>query len=153
MFPPAANQPKREQSRRAAGGVNEHVRNQRRSGGHKDLVKFVTGRVERDEQQCEAGFMPVPGTGNIFHRFGQSAPEQQREHEVFGEVRAFAEIMMDFLDVRLRQMGKQLAQERFEDARRMLVGMRVTRRRKNQRHPGQHRQPVFAKRTELEHAG
>ena len=102
MFSPAANQPKREQTRRAARRVNEHVRHLRCARGHKALMKFIAGRVERDEQQHESGFTPVPGTGDVFHRLAQRAPEQQGEHEIFGEVRAFAEKMMDFLNVCFR---------------------------------------------------
>lgn len=111
MFSPAANHPKREQSCRAAQRVNHHVMHSRGARGHKDLVKFVARGIERDEQQHEAGFAPVPGKRNVLHRFVQRAPEQQGEHGIFGEVRAFAGDENDQVNRARRQVREQPAQQ------------------------------------------
>ena len=86
VFSPAANNPKREQTCRATGGVNEHVRHLRRARRHEDLVEFIAGGVKKDDQRARGRLPPDPGTWIIFHWSAHRAPEQQREHGVFGQM-------------------------------------------------------------------
>ena len=85
---------------------------------------FIGRRVEKDKQQRAADFRPRPG-GQVVFRLIQRAPEKQGENGVFNDVRAFAEEVMDLLDVRLRHLGKEPVQKRFDKQRGVFVGMRV----------------------------
>lgn len=153
MFSPAANHPERQQTRRATRRVNEHVGHMRCARGHKNLMEFIARGVERDEQQREVGFAPVPGTADIFHGFPQRAPEQQGQYGIFGQVRAFAGKENEPINRVRRKVREHPVQQGREDARGMFVRMRIAGCCKNQRHPDQHRQPVFAECAQLRHAG
>ena len=106
--------PEHKQPHGAAGCVNQHIGETRRARGHKNLMKFVAGSVKENDEQRAADFRPRPRRQIRFGRV-QRAPEQQREHGVFGEMTAFAEQMMNEFNVRLRHLRKQPAQKRFDD--------------------------------------
>ena len=97
----------------------------RRARGDKALVKFIARCIERDEQQHQAGFAPVPGMENIFHRFMQGAPEQHREHGVFDQVRAFSGDQDDEMHRVIGNLGKQPVQQWRKDAGGVFKGFRI----------------------------
>jgi hypothetical protein len=66
VFPPAANHPNYKQAQSAAERVNHHVMHGRRARRHENLMKFVTRRVERHDQQRKPRFTPVPRTRIVF---------------------------------------------------------------------------------------
>src|ERR1035437_10948084 len=100
-FAGLADEPEQQQSGGAASGVNEHVRDLRRARGHKDLMKFIAGRVEKNHGERESGFRPVPRSRSIFLWLPDGAPEQQREDGVFRQMGAFAEEIMNLLNASL----------------------------------------------------
>ena len=80
------------------------------------MVEFIGGGVEKNDQDGDGGFAPAPGTRVAAYGLANGAPEQNREHGVFGEVRAFADDMMDSLDVCLGHVREQPVQEGFDES-------------------------------------
>jgi hypothetical protein len=83
--------PKCRQADCAAGGINKNVGNHRRAGGNEPLVKFIGAGVEKNNEQCSNNL----GGKKKDIRLIQQAENQQRENGVFGQMRAFAQGMMD----------------------------------------------------------
>ena len=142
--------PERQQANRATGRVNENVGNLRRSRRHENLMKFIARRVKKNNQQRAADLWPRPRRQIVF-RLMQRAPQQQREHGVFGQMAAFADEVMQGLNFRLRHVREEPAQKRLDEQRAVFGGFRIAGAGKNHGHPEQRRQPVFQKRAELEH--
>ena len=59
-FPAKVKNPEREQPDRAAGRVNENVRDERCARRHKTLVEFIARGVKKNDQQSSADFRPRP---------------------------------------------------------------------------------------------
>ncbi len=145
------NNKEREQADGAACGVNQHVGHPRRARGHENLVKFVGGGVEKDQEQGAADLGPGPRRQPALPGV-QRAPEQERQHGVFGQMRAFADEMVDLLDVRLRHVREEPVQEGFNEQRGVFIGLRVAGTGENDSHPHERRQPEFQKETQPGHA-
>ena len=126
--------PGRKQAKRATESVNANVREQRCSCGHKLLMKFVAGSVEKNDEQRAAHARPGPR-----RQFGvtlaQGTENEQPQNGVFRQVTAFAEDMVDSLDFILGHMREKPTQERLDEKRGMLIGPGIGRGRKNNRHP------------------
>ena len=133
VFSPAAKKPQRQQTGRAAGGVNKHVRNQRRSRWAQTI-----GEIRRwphkadDKQQHQPGFAASStGAGIIFHRSGALARQSSSASTAYSvrcaHLRSNA---MEDVD-RVPGTGAETASATAvrQDARGMVVGMRVARRR------------------------
>lgn len=73
-------------------------------------MKFIGGGVEKNNQDGDGGFAPLPRARVVWHRFAHGAPEQGGKDGVFGQVRAFAEEMMNGLDMRLGHMREEPVQ-------------------------------------------
>ena len=114
-------------------------------------MEFIGGGVEEDEEDRNGRFAPAPGAGIAANRFTNGAPEQSGEDGVFGEVTAFANGVMNGLDVRLGHVGKKPMQEWFDQPRRVRVRFSVTGADEDERHPGQRHEPVFKKRPGFRH--
>jgi len=97
-----------------AGGVDEDVGDECGAGGDEDLMDFVGGGVEEDDENCDEGLAPAPGAGVAANGFADGAPEEYSENGVFGEVRAFADDVMDAFDVSLGHVGEKPVQEGFD---------------------------------------
>jgi hypothetical protein len=102
---------------------------------------FVAGGVEENDEQGPADAGPGPGRQPFVCI--ERAENQQRQDCVFGQMAAFAKDMVDQVNLRLGHVRKKPAQERLDKERGMLVGAGIGGTAKDERHPEQHRQPVF----------
>jgi hypothetical protein len=115
-------EPEEKHTEDGPAGVDEDVRDQGGAGGDEDLMDFIGGGVEEDDEDCDEGFAPAPGAGIVRARFPNGAPEEHPEDGIFGEVRAFANGVMDGFDVVLSHVGEKPVQKRFDQAGGMAVG-------------------------------
>ncbi len=119
-FAPAAQDPQREQSGNRPGAVDEHVAHAALTGGNESLMEFIGRRVEHRRPQGNTRFRPEPGAGVVPERLAMGAPDQQRQHGVFSQMRAFPDHQDNGSECFRRQIGHEPMQEGFQDARRML---------------------------------
>ena len=89
------------------------------------MVKFIGGGIKKNDEDGDGGFAPAPGARIAPDGFANGAPEEDGEHGVFSEVRAFAKHMMDHLDVRLSHMREEPVQERLNEPGRVGVGFGI----------------------------
>lgn len=88
-------------------------------------MDFIGGGVEENDGDGDPGFAPAPGARVFADGFAEGAPEEDSEDSVFGEVRAFADGVVDGFDVRVSHVGEKPAQQWFDEAGRMLVGVGI----------------------------
>ena len=137
------NGPKQEHSGHRAARVNNHVSDPSLSVWDKKLMDFVTGCIQRHEQDGEARVGPAPRPPVVPNRFTQRSPQKQCEHRVFSQVGAFADKEDDIRHSMFRKMREKPMNDRRQNPGRMLKGHGVTRRGKDNHHPEQHREPIF----------
>jgi len=106
-------------------------------------MKFIRRGVKKNDQHRDDRFAPTPGAGIPSDGFADRAPKQNCEHRVFGEMRAFADDVMNGLDMRLRHVRKQPVQERFDEPRGVRVGLGIAGAKENQGHPREWDEPIF----------
>ena len=75
---------------------------------------LVTDRVERRNKYAQK--KPSPKQF-LAHRIAQGAHEQECQDEVFTKVADFSDQCMNSLDIARRQLWKNVAEDRFKDAR------------------------------------
>lgn len=99
-----------------AEGVDEDVGEMRSAGRDVDLMEFVGGGVEEDDEDGSEGFIPAPGAEVVADRFAKGAPEEKREHGIFREVGAFAEQEVNGLDVFFCHVREEPVEKRHDDS-------------------------------------
>lgn len=117
--------PDEQQGQQAARGVNQYVREMRRSRGHEHLMDFIAGGINKDDEQGDRGTPPRPRARLVFYRLVQRAPKQNRQQSIFGQMRAFADNQNNVLHARFGHLRKKPMQQRRNEARGMLIRMRI----------------------------
>ena len=110
-------------------------------------MDFIAGRIERRQAQGQAGFRPSPGRGIRPGRLVQRAPEQEGQHRIFSQMGTLAGEHHKGMDRLIRQMRKEPAHERRDEARGVLEGHPVAGRGEDNQHPDQQWQPIFEERS------
>ena len=103
---------------------------------------LVGGGINKNQANHAGDEAARPRRGARFQGVKQGAAEQEREDGVFRKMRAFAEKMMNRLDLGVWHMGKEPMQERHHNTEGVLGGMAVGGGGKNQYHPEEGWEPV-----------
>src|ERR1019366_3575808 len=101
VFANFPNDPKQQQTKGTAAGVNDYVRNEGGARGDKNLMKLVAGGVEKNRGERKPGFVPTPWSGTAigFLWLPDRTPEEQGEQGVFSQMAGFTKQMVHALDV------------------------------------------------------
>ena len=95
-----------------ADGVEERVPGSGGAAGDKGLVNFVEAGVAGGDDECGDAPRPAPTQAGA----ADGAEKQNAEDEIFGEVRALANDVVNVDDLAMRQVGKEPVDERLNEA-------------------------------------
>jgi len=115
------------------------------------LVKFIGRGVGEYDQDNDGRLAPAPRAEVVPDGFAYGPPEEPRKDGIFGEMRAFAQQMVNEMDVRPGHARKQPVEKRLNEERGMFVRVRVGGAGKNQTHPAEWQQPVPDERDSFRH--
>ena len=92
---PAVENEKNEERDERSGGINEGIPCRGTARGHENLVNFVEGRVARGDEPCGQS----PGPAPAVTRTAYASIEEKKEDKVLEEMRAFADDVMDCVEL------------------------------------------------------
>ena|SRR5882724_10987412 len=95
-------EPKQEQADNRARGVNHHISYLSFPVWDEKLMDFITRRIHRHEQDSKSGISPAPRAHVLANWLAQSAPKQDRQNCVFGQMRALTNDKYDPIYALLR---------------------------------------------------
>jgi len=142
-FAPSPHRKEAQQADGSAGGVKQDIPNAALARRDKGLVEFIACRVERRQAHGQPRFRPTPGRNRSSGRLVQRTPKQECQHSKFSQMGAFAGGDDNGMDCIVRQMRKEPAHDRPDDARGTLEGRAVAGRGEDNHHPDQQWQPIF----------
>ena len=104
-----------------ADGVEEGIPGGGGAAGDEGLVDFVEAGVAGGDDEGSDAPCPMPADAGA----ANATEKQNAEDEVFSEVGALTDDVMDVGDLVVRQKGKEPAEERFDDAAGMFGGKEI----------------------------
>lgn len=107
----AEPEPERGEGEEGADGVEQGIVRGRRTAGDESLMDLVEAAVAGGNHQRGYTPAPMPSAPPATHR----AKQQQAEHKIFGEVRAFANDVMDEIELVRGDGREKPAQDRLND--------------------------------------
>jgi hypothetical protein len=126
-----------EEGDEGAGGVEERIPGGGGAGGDEGLVDFVEGGIGCGDEPGGPGPGPTPtDLGEA-----DAAEEDQVEDEVFGEVSGLADEVVDDVELRFGDVGKQSVQDGVEDGAGVVGGEGVGGEGENEAGPEDGRPP------------
>ena len=101
-----------------ADGVEQGIPGGGGAAGDEGLVDFIEAGVAGGDDEGGYAPGPVPADADAAH----GAEKQDAEDEIFGEVGALANDVMDVDDLVMREVGEEPAEKRFDDAAGVVGG-------------------------------